>query len=66
MTILLEARRSLKSQIKFLEKLLDRLNGTDKQLRNSSILATWCLAKYFNEQFMQDIKNEVGIISNEK
>lgn len=49
-----EAKRSLKIHIDFMKSLLKRLNGSDKQLRDSSILAAWCIDQYFNFKFMAD------------
>ena len=55
----LEAKRSLKTHIQFMETLVKHLNGTDKLLRGRAMYASWCLHQYFNNQFMIDLQNAV-------
>lgn len=53
----LEAKRSLKDHITFMETLLKHLNGTDKVLRGRAVWASWCLHRYFHEKLIKDIKD---------
>jgi hypothetical protein len=59
----LEAKRSIKHHIEFLEILLKHLNGTDKLLRGRACWAAWCLHRYFNDQLMNDIQNAIEVNS---
>lgn len=56
---ILDAKRSLKAHISFMEKLVKHLNGTDKLLRGRACWAAWCLHRYFNDQLMNDIQNAI-------
>lgn len=52
----LDAKRSLKAHIQFMETLLKGLNETDKTIRERSLVAAWCLHNYFSFNFMNDIQ----------
>ncbi len=52
----LDAKRSLKAHIQFLEKLLSHLKGPDKTLRGRAICTSWCINNYFQERLMPDIQ----------
>jgi len=54
--VILEAKRSLKKQIKFLIKLLKDLNSVDKTLRKKSFIASGCLHRYFNNDLIKDME----------
>lgn len=53
---ILEAKRSVKAHIQFFETLLKHLNGTDKVLRARATWAAWCLHRYMNDHFINDIE----------
>lgn len=54
--IILEAKRSLKDHISFLETLVKHLNGVDKVLRNRASYTAWCIHRYFHDQLMNDLQ----------
>lgn len=56
---ILEAKRSIKAHIQFFESLLNHLNGTDKALRGRACFASYCLHRYMNDQFMNDLQNAI-------
>lgn len=55
----LDAKRSLKIQITFMETLIKHLNGPDKALRTHAMWASWCFDQYFNNRFLDDIHNAI-------
>lgn len=59
----LEAKRSVKAHIEFLESLLKHLNGTDKLLRGRACWAAWCIHRYFNDRLIGDIQNAIEVNS---
>jgi hypothetical protein len=59
----LEAKRSIKAHIEFLESLLKHLNGTDKLLRGRACWAAWCIHRYFNDRLIGDIQNAIEVNS---
>lgn len=52
----LEAKRSLKHNINFLETMLKHLNGTDKIFRARAVWASWCIHRYINDRLMIDVQ----------
>lgn len=56
---IVEARRSLKAHIEFMEMILKHLNGTDKLLRGRAIWASYVLHRYFNDRFMTDLQDTI-------
>lgn len=66
---ILEAKKSIKSHIKFLESLLKHLKGSDLELQAKSLWVSWCLHRYFNDGLMNDIETalrEFGGINETK
>ncbi len=55
----LEAKRSLKAHINFMETLVKHLNGSDKVLRGRAMWASWCLHQYFNTKLVGDIQEAI-------
>ena len=55
----LEAKRSLKVHIEFMEALVKHLNGPDKVLRARAMWAAWCLHRYFNDNLISDIQDAI-------
>ena len=55
----LEAKRSLKAHISFMETLVKHLNGTDKLLRGRAMWTAWCLHRYFNDNLMRDLQDAI-------
>ena len=51
-----DAKRSLKSHIKFLESLLFHLRGEDIVLKGRAMWASWCLHRYINNELINDIE----------
>ena len=60
-----EAKKALKSHIKFLEALLKHLKGTNKPMQARAIWTSWCLHQYINEKLMLDIQKAMIEIKNE-
>lgn len=54
-----EAKKSLKAHIKFFESLLNHVKGNNEVLKNRAMWATWCLHRYLNDQFVEDIENAI-------
>ena len=52
----LEAKKSLKYHIKFLESLKTHLSGSDPILKGRAMWATWCLHRYINDGLINDIE----------
>jgi hypothetical protein len=57
--IVLEAKRSLKDHISFMEMLIKHLTGTNKVLRNQASYAAWCIHRYFNDKLVSDIQEAI-------
>jgi len=53
---ILEAKKSIKYQIKFLESLLDSLKDPSKVIRNRALFATYCIHRYLNDKFVLDVE----------
>lgn len=53
----LEAKKSVKAHIIFLETILEHLKSHDKVLRGRAVLASWCLHRYINDHFINDINH---------
>ena len=51
-----EAKKSLKTHIKFFEAMLQHIKGTDQTFKARAMWATWCLHQYINNQLMTDIE----------
>lgn len=58
---LLEARKSIKTNIEFFETLLSHLKGTDKLLRSKAVWATWCLHRYIHDHLIKDVNEAIRI-----
>ncbi len=56
----LDAKRSLKANVIFMEKLIQHLNSPNKSLRGHAMWAAWCLHRYFNEKLMSDIQDALN------
>jgi hypothetical protein len=52
----LEAKRCVKRQIKFLENILTNLKRPDKAWRGHAIVTAWCIDRYLAEKLPLDIK----------
>jgi hypothetical protein len=59
---ILEAKRSMKAHIQFLETLLSHLKGTNTLLRNRAVWAAWCIHRYLNDKLINEIQE--AIMSN--
>lgn len=53
---LVDAKKFIKSHIKFLHALLLKLNGHDVELRQGAVWTAWCLHEYFTNRLMEDIE----------
>ena len=51
-----EAKKSLKSHIKFLESLIKHLQFGDNVMRGRAMWASWCLHRYINDGLISDIE----------
>lgn len=58
---LLEAKRSMKANIEFLEAVLGHLKGTNKLLRDRAVWAAWCLHRYINDHLIGDINEAMRV-----
>lgn len=56
---ILEAKRSLKAHIKFMQTLVDNLNGPNKLARGKAMFAAWVIHRFFNERFMNELEQAV-------
>jgi hypothetical protein len=56
---LLEAKMSLKANIKFMETLLEHLKGGNKLLRGRAVVATWCIHRYLNDKLIGEIQDTI-------
>jgi hypothetical protein len=63
---IVEARRSLKAHIAFLETLLEHLNGVSMEDRGRALVATYCIHRYFNEKFIAEINDIVRGLGQNK
>lgn len=54
-----DAKKSLKSHIKFFESILKHLNGDDPILLARSMWTAWCLNQYINDGLMRDIERAI-------
>lgn len=52
----IEAKKSLKSHIKFFEGLLKHINGNDTILKGRAMWGAWCLHRYINDRLIGDIE----------
>jgi hypothetical protein len=52
----IEARRTMKAHIQFLEALLKHLKGHDKNLRTKAVITAWCLHRYFTNSLMKEVE----------
>lgn len=53
---IVEAKKSLKSHIKFLECLIKHIGGDDEVLKGRAMWAAWCLHRYINDGMIKDIE----------
>ena len=53
---IIEAKKSLKHQIKFFESLLAHIRRGDEPFLSRSMWATWCLHRYIEDQLVHDIE----------
>lgn len=51
-----EAKKSLKSHIKFLESLLNHVRFGDELMRGRAMWASWCIHRYLNDGLITDIE----------
>lgn len=51
-----DAKKSIKSHIKFLESLLKHIDGNDEAFQARAMWTAWCLHKYINNNLMLDIQ----------
>lgn len=51
-----EAKKSIKSHIKFFESLLGHIKGNNPALKSRAMWATWCLHRYINDRLIHDIE----------
>lgn len=51
-----EAKKSIRSHIKFFEALMKHLNGNDDVLKSRAMWASWVLHRYINDGFIRDIE----------
>jgi hypothetical protein len=54
-----DAKKCLKSHIKFLESLLRNINRNDEALLSKSMWTSWCIHQYMQNQLMTDVKNAI-------
>lgn len=55
-----EAKKSLKAHIKFMEVLIQHLNGNDQVLKGRAMFASWCLHRYFQDRLVPDIQQAIA------
>jgi hypothetical protein len=56
----LEAKRTVKKQIAFLETLLENLKKPDKTWRSYAVVTAWCVDRYFSEKLSQEIQEVIA------
>ncbi len=54
-----DAKKSLKSYIKFLRSLKNHIDKAEEPFLSRSMVAAWCIDKYFNEQLQNDIERAI-------
>jgi hypothetical protein len=54
-----EAKKSLKTHIKFFDVLLKHLDGENEEIKRSTMWATYCLHRYINDRLLVDINRAV-------
>jgi hypothetical protein len=52
----LEAKKSIKSHIKFFESLIKHLNSDNEVLKSRAMFAAWCLHRYLNDGLIIDME----------
>jgi hypothetical protein len=52
----IDAKKCLKSHIKFFEALLKHINGDDLAFKGRAMWTAWCLHNYMNGQLMKDVE----------
>jgi hypothetical protein len=60
---LLEAKHSIKENIKFFQMLLEHLKGPDKALRGRAIIAAWCVHRYMNDKLLDDVEKAMLMVT---
>lgn len=53
----IDAKRTIKSHIKFLKSLVNHIDGDDEAFKSRAMWTAWCLHKYINNQLMLDISS---------
>lgn len=61
-----EAKKSLKSHIKFFESLLKHIQFGEEQMKSRAMWATWCLHRYINDGLIEDIKKAMKEYGDKK
>lgn len=56
----LEAKRTVKKQIDFLETLLKNLKNPDKSWRGYGVVTAWCIDRYFSQKLSQEIQEIIA------
>lgn len=56
----LEAKRTVKKQIDFLETLLKNLKNPDKSWRGYGVVTAWCIDRYFSAKLSQEIQEVIA------
>jgi hypothetical protein len=54
-----DAKKCLKSHIKFFESLLKHINGDDLAFKGRAMWTSWCLHNYMNNQLMVDVEKAI-------
>lgn len=57
---IVDAKKCLKSHIKFLQGLLNALNRNDVEMKSGALWTAWCLHNYINSQLVLDIEREIN------
>jgi hypothetical protein len=55
----LEAKRTVKKLITFLETLLENLKKPDKTFRGYAVVTAWCIDRYFSEKISPEIQQVI-------
>jgi hypothetical protein len=61
---IIQAKKSIKSIIKLMETLRFNINGSDPQMKMRSLLATWFIHRYINDDLMSEVENEIILVVN--
>jgi len=56
---IVEAKKSLKHHIKFLEAMKFHLGGTDLKMKHNAAWVAWCLNNYMQGQLMRDVEQAI-------